>query len=103
MVTGEAILVNGEAYLPSKTCLRRWAFLEALYFVVATLSAVGYWDLAAKNDLAKLFVAVYIFAGFGLVVNVASSTLASALWHQVLRSCPGERLWPGMRGAARPR
>lgn len=45
-----------------------WSWLDALYFSVATVSTVGFGDLAPQTMLGKLFTVVYIFVGVGVFV-----------------------------------
>ena len=58
-----------------------WSVVDAFYFSVTTLTTVGLGDLAPSTSFGKLFTAVYIFAGVGLlavfVSAVAQETLGS--------------------------
>ncbi len=44
-----------------------WHPLDAAYFSVATLSTVGYGDVAPVTAFGKLFTMVYIVAGLGVL------------------------------------
>ncbi len=58
-----------------------WSLVDAFYFSVTTLTTVGLGDLAPSTSFGKLFTAVYIFAGVGLIAvfvsAVAQETLGS--------------------------
>jgi voltage-gated potassium channel len=43
-------------------------FVDALYFSVVTLTTVGYGDFAPETDAGKLFTAVYVLVGVGIVL-----------------------------------
>jgi hypothetical protein len=42
--------------------------VDALYFSVVTLTTVGYGDFAPQTDLGKLFTAVYVRLGIGILL-----------------------------------
>ena len=58
-----------------------WSTVDAFYFSVTTLTTVGLGDLAPSTTFGKLFTALYIFAGVGLIAvfvsAVAQETLGS--------------------------
>src|ERR687893_3190983 len=58
-----------------------WSVVDAFYFSVTTLTTVGLGDLAPSTTFGKLFTAVYIFAGLGLIAGfintVTQETLSS--------------------------
>ena len=58
-----------------------WSLVDAFYFSVTTLTTVGLGDLAPSTTFGKLFTALYIFAGVGLIAvfvsAVAQETLGS--------------------------
>jgi voltage-gated potassium channel len=58
-----------------------WSVVDAFYFSVTTLTTVGLGDLAPSTTFGKLFTALYIFAGVGLIAvfvsAVAQETLGS--------------------------
>jgi voltage-gated potassium channel Kch len=43
-------------------------FVDALYFSVITLTTVGYGDFAPETDIGKLFTAVYVLVGVGILL-----------------------------------
>jgi voltage-gated potassium channel Kch len=47
--------------------------VDALYFSVATISTVGYGDIAPKTTLGKLFTIFYLLAGAGVFVSIAAT------------------------------
>lgn len=49
-----------------------WRWVDAFYFCVATLTTVGYGDLAPVTDLGKVFTMVYLVTGIGLFVSFAA-------------------------------
>ena len=51
-------------YVENKT------FLESLYFVVATVTTVGYGDVVATTDMGKLFSILLIVFGAGAVLSI---------------------------------
>lgn len=55
-----------------------WAWLDALYFSVITISTVGYGDFSPQTTPGKLFTIAYILCGLGLFVT-ATATLASSM------------------------
>ena len=59
---------------------------DAFYFSVTTLTTVGLGDLAPSTTFGKLFTALYIFAGVGLIAvfvsAVAQETLGSGAREQ---------------------
>ena len=46
-----------------------WSTVDAFYFSVTTLTTVGLGDIAPSTTFGKLFTAVYIFAGLGLIAG----------------------------------
>lgn len=60
-----AILVSGTVFYRS---VEGWSWIDALYFSVATMSTVGYGDLAPVTNFGKLFTVFYIFVGVGVFV-----------------------------------
>ena len=63
-----------------------WSLVDAFYFSVTTLTTVGLGDLAPSTTFGKLFTALYIFAGVGLIAvfvsAVAQETLGSGAREQ---------------------
>ena len=52
--------------------------VDALYFSVVTLTTVGYGDFAPETDAGKLFTAVYVLVGVGIVLAFITTVAAKA-------------------------
>ena len=52
--------------------------IDALYFSVVTLTTVGYGDFAPETDVGKLFTAVYVLVGIGILLSFVT-TLAGKM------------------------
>ena len=50
--------------------LEKWTFIQSLYFTVATMTTVGYGDLAPTTDVSRLFTV------FFMIIGVATSLTA---------------------------
>ena len=46
-----------------------WSWIDSFYFSVITLSTVGYGDFSPKTPVGKLFTALYILIGLGILTN----------------------------------
>lgn len=68
-------IVSGTAFYSIVEGLR---FVDALYFSVITLTTVGYGDFAPETDVGKLFTAVYVFVGIGILLTFVT-TLAGRM------------------------
>ncbi len=44
-----------------------WAWLDALYFTVVTLTTIGYGDLHPTTPASKIFTIFFIFVGLGII------------------------------------
>lgn len=53
--------------------LEDWSFAEAFYFSVATLTTVGYGDIHPTTDGSRIFTAIYILVGVGVVIAALTS------------------------------
>jgi voltage-gated potassium channel len=62
------LLVSGTAFYST---VEGWAWVDALYFCVATASTVGYGDLAPKTQFGKAFTMIYIAVGVGVFITLA--------------------------------
>lgn len=58
-----------------------WRYLDALYFSVMTLTTVGFGDFVPQTDAGKLFTAVYVFLGVGIIFGTAMAVGARARDH----------------------
>src|SRR5918997_3033698 len=56
-----------------------WRVGDAFYFSVTTLTTVGLGDLAPSTTFGKLFTAVYIFAGLGLIAGFINTVTQKPL------------------------
>lgn len=56
-----------------------WSPLEAFYFVVVTLTSVGYGDLVPAGDDVRLFTAFYILLGVGILGTALGEVVSSLL------------------------
>ncbi len=54
------ILVGGAIFYHY---IEGWRYLDSLYFSTATLTTVGYGDLAPQTDVGKMFTIFYMLAG----------------------------------------
>ena len=58
-----------------------WSWAESFYFSVATLTTVGYGDIHPTTDGSRIFTALYILVGVGVVIaaltSIGSKYLAS--------------------------
>ena len=48
--------------------IEKWNYLDSVYFSAATITTVGYGDIAPKTDIGKLFTIFYLFMGVGIAV-----------------------------------
>jgi voltage-gated potassium channel len=56
-----------------------WSVVDAFYFSTMTLATVGFGDLTPTSDVAKLFTAVYVLAGVGILVAFFSELARATL------------------------
>lgn len=52
--------------------LEEWTWVESFYFTVATLSTVGYGDIAPTSDKTRLIAAIFIIFGVAIAVTALS-------------------------------
>ena len=61
--------------------LENWTWAESFYFSVATLTTVGYGDIHPTTGESRVFTAMYILVGVGIVIaaltSIGSKFLAS--------------------------
>jgi len=55
-----------------------WAWIDAWFFTVTTISTVGYGNLVPATDLGKIATTVLIFSGIG-VFGLAATQIADQL------------------------
>jgi len=46
-----------------------WSILDSLYFVMVTLTTVGFGDFSPQTNLGKLFTIFYLFIGVGVILT----------------------------------
>ncbi len=46
-----------------------WSWVDSFYFSVTTLTTVGFGDLHPTTDLTKIFTALYLFFGIGILLG----------------------------------
>src|ERR671911_1893772 len=66
-------IVSGTAFYSLVEGLR---FVDAFYFSVITLTTVGYGDFAPETDAGKVFTAVYVLVGIGILLAFATTIAA---------------------------
>ncbi len=49
--------------------LEDWGWLDSFYFVVMTLTTIGYGDFAPHSNLGKIFVIFYVVLGIGIFAS----------------------------------
>jgi hypothetical protein len=53
--------------------LEDWSWAESFYFSVATLTTVGYGDIHPTSDSSRVFTAIFILVGVGVVIAALTS------------------------------
>ena len=56
-----------------------WSVLQSLYYVVVTLTSVGYGDLTVDTDAMRLFTCGYILIGVGVLGTALGEVISSLL------------------------
>ena len=56
-----------------------WSVVDAFYFSFTTLTTMGLEDIAPSTTFGKLFTAVYIFAGLGLIAGFVNAVARETL------------------------
>lgn len=62
-----------------------WRFLDSAYFVVMTVTTIGYGDFVPRTDVGKIFTIFYSFFGVGVALYLLS-TLSSNIFKKHLTS-----------------
>jgi hypothetical protein len=82
-------LVSGTGFY---SVIEGMRFVDALYFSVVTLTTVGYGDFAPQTDAGKLFTAVYVLVGVGIllafITTVAAKVVQTPLLHHAKTPTP---------------
>ena len=95
-------------------CFERWTWVDALYFSMATMSTVGYGDLAPGSSGSRAFTVVFIIVGvavvftsIGSLMNLATEplfdkarTLLDRLFPPRLIDVTANGVYPIRKGAA---
>lgn len=55
-----------------------WSIADSFYFGVVALTTVGFGDLAPTTTFTKLFTAVYLMVGLGILGTAAHAVVQSA-------------------------
>jgi len=69
-------VVAGVAFYHASTA---WTWVQSLYFVIVTLTSVGYGDLVPEGELIRLFTSVYIVVGVGIIGTALGEVVSSLL------------------------
>ena len=67
--------------------IEHWAFLDALYMTVITLSTVGFREVQVLSDLGKIFTMVLIFFGvsvIGYIVGSLAQIMFEGQFHRII-------------------
>ena len=59
-------------------CTERWTVVDALYFVMSSMSTVGYGDLHPSTPLSKVMTLLFVILGAGVVFYHSSLVVANA-------------------------
>lgn len=62
--------------------LEDWTWIESFYFSVSTLTTVGYGDIHPTSDATRMFTAIYMLIGVGIVIAGLTSLGAKYLQRQ---------------------
>jgi voltage-gated potassium channel len=78
-------------------------FIDALYFSTVTLTTVGYGDFAPRTDVGKLFTAVYVLVGVGILLAFVTTVAATVAQRPLLHpeQSAGTEPWTRRAGGRR--
>jgi voltage-gated potassium channel len=76
--------------------------VDAFYFSVVTLTTVGYGDFAPRTDAGKLFTAVYVLVGVGILLAFITTVAAKVAQTPLLHHPERLEELPSAETAARP-
>lgn len=74
------ILTSSSTYFYTK--VEGWRVLDSLFFVIITITTVGYGDLTPQTDLGKLFTIVLILLGVGAMIAFITTLARHAIIYQ---------------------
>jgi hypothetical protein len=61
-----------------------WSLLDSIYFCVASLTTVGYGDLAPETAAGKLFTVLYLISGVALMAAAGTTIVQrTRLWSRI--------------------
>jgi voltage-gated potassium channel len=90
-------IVSGTAFYSLVEGLR---FVDAVYFSVVTLTTVGYGDFAPQTDVGKLFTAVYVLLGIGILLTFVTTLAGRMSQTSPLHPLAGRKRSPSPLAAA---
>ncbi len=70
------LLVSGVLFYRS---VEGWSIVDSIYFIVVTLTTVGYGDLAPTTVASKIFTTIYIVLGVGVLLAFVAKVATNAL------------------------
>lgn len=62
--------------------LEDWTWAESFYFSVATLTTVGYGDIHPTTGESRVFTAIFILVGVGIVIAALTSIGSKVLYSE---------------------
>lgn len=74
------ILTSSSTYFYTK--VEGWRVLDSLFFVIVTITTVGYGDLTPQTDLGKLFTIILILLGVGAMIAFITTLAKHAIGYQ---------------------
>ena len=73
-----AIIVAGCVFYP---LVEGWSLVDSFYFCIASLTTVGYGDIAPETTAGKLFTSFYIVSGVAIFAAAGTTIVQrSRLW-----------------------
>lgn len=66
------------------------SWVDAIYFCIITLTTVGYGDISPQTDIGKLFTAVYVLLGIGIIGGFANILLRRMNVRRRIRNADSE-------------
>jgi uncharacterized protein YneF (UPF0154 family) len=60
------ILLLGGTFVYS--CVEGWNFIDSLYFIIVTVTTIGYGDLFPQTNTGKIFTMFFSFFGIGMAL-----------------------------------